>query len=241
MVDTPDPLKAIRRFYEGVSVGCREGAFEVRLDGRVPRSPGGRPLALPTRALADLIAGEWEAQGESIAYGAMPATRLAHTALDVVPKARAATIEGVVRYASADLLCYFADHPASLIHRQEHSWGPLLAWADRDCGLRFTRAVGIVHRPQPPETLARLGVRLDSLDDHALSGVAFASALFGSAILALALRAGRINADQAMAAARLDELFQEDRWGVDAEAEAKADAMAVDAVMVERWFGALAG
>jgi chaperone required for assembly of F1-ATPase len=78
------------------------------------------------------------------------------------------------------------------------------------------------------------------MDDFALAGLALAAPLFGSAILALALRDGRINADEAMIAARLDEIFQEEQWGVDAEAAARADAMAVEAVMLERWFAALA-
>jgi chaperone required for assembly of F1-ATPase len=169
----------------------------------------------------------------------MPATRLAHTAIDVVGSAREPTIDGVVRYAGADLLCYFAESPAWLVHRQEKIWAPLLDWARDTHGLEFVRAAGIVHRPQPPGTLARLADLLAPMDDFTLAGMAFAAALFGSAILAMALRDGRINADEAMAAARLDEIFQEEQWGVDAEAAARADAMAVEAVMAERWFAAL--
>jgi chaperone required for assembly of F1-ATPase len=234
-----DPLSKNRRFYREVSVAAGETGFVVQLDRRTPRSPRGAPLVLPTEALASLIAEEWRAQGGTIDYNAMPATRLAHTALDVVPGARAATIEGVTRYAGADLICYFADHPANLVHRQVKVWGPLLDWAEETHGLTFVRAVGIVHRDQPAETLARLPALLDPLDDFALAGLAFAAALLGSAILALALREGRIKAEGAMAAARLDEIFQEEQWGVDAEAESKADAMAVEAVMAERWFAAL--
>jgi chaperone required for assembly of F1-ATPase len=239
MAHSSDALSRPRRFYEAVSVVEDAGAFVPRLDGRTPRSPGGRPLALPTRALAELVADEWRAQGEVIDLTAMPATRLAHTALDVVPSARARTLEGVVKFAAADLLCYFADGPHALVHRQEKTWTPLLDWAREVHGLTFRRTSGIVHREQPPDTLARLEDLLAVVDDFALAGLAFAAALFGSAILALALRAGRISADEAMAAARLDEIFQEEQWGVDAEAAARADAMAVEAVMAERWFGAL--
>lgn len=239
MAEPSDPIQKSRRFYKEVTVEPEGEGFTVRLDGRTPRTPHGRPLVLPSWALADLIANEWRGQGDWIAYASMPATRLAHTAIDAVGAARGPTAEGVVRYAGADLLCYFAEDPARLVRRQEKSWGPLLDWARDAHGLAFTRAAGIVHHPQPPVTLARLSALLAAMDDFALAGMAFSAALFGSAILALALRDGRIDADEAMAAARLDEIFQEEQWGVDAEAAARADAMAVEAVMAERWFGAL--
>lgn len=240
MADSTDPLRRQRRFYEKVSVEARDSGFALLLDGRQPRTPGGRPLNLPTHALAERLAGEWRVQGEVINYGAMPATRLAHTAIDVVAGARLLSIEAVTRFGGADLLCYFAEHPANLVHRQEKTWLPLLEWARQTHGLTFERASGIIHREQPPRTLERLQTIVAPLDDFALAGLAFGAALFGSAILALAVRDGRINADQAMAASRLDEIFQEEGWGVDAEAESKADAMAVEAVMIERWFAALA-
>jgi chaperone required for assembly of F1-ATPase len=238
---TPDGARqGARRFYVQVSVVPDDaGGHGVRLDGRAPRSPGGRALNLPTRALAELIADEWRAQGDTVETAAMHATRLAHTALDVVPGARRLSEEGVLRFAGADLICYFAAGPASLARRQEEAWGPLLDWALAAKGLAFTRAVGVVHRDQPPETLDRVAALLAGLDDFNLAGLAFAAPLFGSAIIALALRAGRLDAVAAMAAARLDETFQVERWGVDAEAKARADALAREALMAERWFAAL--
>jgi chaperone required for assembly of F1-ATPase len=239
MAERSDPLQKSRRFYKEVAVEAREGGFVVCLDGRTPRTPQGRPLILPARALADLIADEWRRQGDWIDQASMAATRLARTAIDAVSAARGATAEGVVRYAGSDLLCYFADGPIRLVHRQEKTWGPLLEWAREAHGLDFVRTAGIVHVPQPPETLSRLAALLATMDDFTLAGMAFAAPLFGSAVLALALREGRTNADEAMAAARLDEVFQEEQWGVDSEAAARADAMAVEAVTAEQWFSAL--
>jgi chaperone required for assembly of F1-ATPase len=237
-----DALQRPRRFYAAVTVEETEGGegFEIRLDGRLPRSPGGQPLRLPTAALAAFVAEEWRAQGEAIAYAAMPATRLAHTVLDVVTQKRDLSVEGVTRFGTADLLCYFAEGPANLVRRQEIAWIPLLDWARETHGLVFIRSAGIVHRDQPPATLARLEAIARATDDFTLAGLALAAPLFGSAILALALRDGRVGAEAAMAASRLDEIFQEERWGVDAEAAVRVDAMAAQAVMVERWFAALA-
>ncbi len=240
MTAPSDLPRGARRFYAEVSVvDDGAGGHGVRLDGRSPRSPRGRPLSLPTRALAELVADEWRAQGDTVAPATMPATRLAHTALDIVAGERRLAAEGVARFAGADLLCYFATTPASLARRQEAAWGPLLDWARETHGLAFIRASGVIHRDQPPTTLARLDALLAGLDDFSLAGLAFAAPLFGSAILALALWSGRLDAGEAMAAARLDEDFQAELWGVDSEARVRAEALAAEARMAGRWFAAL--
>jgi chaperone required for assembly of F1-ATPase len=230
-----------RRFYAVVTVETADGGFAVRLDGRTPRTPGGRPLVLPTEPLAELIAEEWRAQTDTIDASAMPATKLAHTAIDVVAGAREKTRAGIAAYAETDLLCYVAESPASLVARQQAVWGALLDWAEAAHGLVFHRVAGIIHRPQPPETLSRLSALLAPLDQFALAGLAFAAPLLGSAVLALALRDGRLDAAAAMAASRLDEIYEEERWGVDEEAAQRAARLAAEALMAERWFAALAG
>lgn len=227
-----------RRFYKVVDVAPEPGGgFGVRLDGRTPRSPAGAPLVLPTEALARLLAGEWEAQGPEIDPAGMPATRLAWAAL--AEGAREAAVERVVAFAGADLLCYFADGPAALVERQERRWGPVLDWAADELGAALLRSQGVIHRPQPPATLARIEALARAECDFALAGLDVAAALFGSTILALALRFARLSADAAFGLSRLDETFQEERWGLDAEAAARADAMAREAVALERWFAAL--
>ena len=239
MTRSSDAFQRPRRFYKTARAEVVEGGFAVALDGRVARSPAGARLVAPTLALAELIAAEWAAQGETIAYDTMPATRLAHTALDGVPAARAETAASFARYAAADLVLYFADTPTSLVARQEAAWEPLIAWAERTFDLAFVRATGIVHRPQPPQTLARIEALAAQATGFELAGLAFGAALFGSAILTLALRHARLDGPGALAAARLDEAFQEERWGVDAEAAVAAERLAVEAVMLEGWFAAL--
>jgi chaperone required for assembly of F1-ATPase len=235
----PDNFQRPRRFYKAVDTAPDGAGVAVRLDGRVPKSPGKHPIILPTTALAELVGGEWDVQGEFVVYANMPATRLAHSALDAVSAHRAETAAEVARFAGSDLICYFAEHPRSLVERQEAQWEPLLRWADQELGLLFIRGAGVVHQAQPPETLEAVRALAAAQDDFGLAGLAFGTALFGSAILALALQRGRINGDTAFSLSRLDEIFQEERWGVDAEAAARADALAADAIMLERWFRAL--
>jgi chaperone required for assembly of F1-ATPase len=186
-----------------------------------------------------VVADEWAAQGEFIAFPAMPATRLAFTALDRVPAARAALAAEVSRYAGADLLCYYAEAPEALLLRQTQRWGPLLDWAEAELGLRFERAAGVVHRPQPPETLARVEALAAELDDWGLTGLSYAAPLFGSAVLALAVQRARLTGDDAFEASRVDETYQEEFWGVDAEAAERTANMRSEAVMLGHWFAAL--
>jgi len=230
----------IRRFYAKAEATAAEGGFAVSLDGRTPRSPAGTPLILPTAALASLVAGEWAAQGSDILPATMPATRLAWTALAAADQgARQGAVERIASFAGSDLICYFADWPAALLALQEERWGPVIDWVEIELGVAFHRARGVIPRPQPVVTIARVGEAASAEDDFILAGLAAATALFGSAILGLALRRGHLTADAAFALSRLDESFQEERWGVDAEAAARVAEMAKEATMLGRWFAAL--
>ncbi|HEY2177416.1 MAG TPA: ATP12 family protein [Caulobacteraceae bacterium] len=235
-----ESLRSPRRFYSQVGTAPDGPGFAVRLDGRTARTPQGRPLILPTLALAQLVADEWAAQREQIVLPSMPATRLAHTAIDAVAATRAETVAGIAAFAADDLVCYFAEGPATLRSRQEAAWTPLLAWAQGELGLEFAPAEGIVHRDQPAATLSAVEVMAGELNDFTLAAVALAAQVFGSAVLALALARGRIGWAVAFAASRIDEAFQAEQWGEDAEAAAGAESLAREARMLEAWFAALA-
>jgi len=230
-----------KRFYLAAVAAPLEGGFGVALDARTLRTPAGARLVLPSLALAELVASEWSAVEGAIDYALMPATRLAFTAADRVGRARAAMASEVARQAGADLLCYFAEAPASLTRRQEERWGPVLDWAARTQDLRFEPTAGILHRAQPQATLNRVEALAGELDDFALAGLALAASLFTSAVLALALQCGELSGDQAFDLSRLDEAFQEEQWGVDAEAAERTAGLRAEAVMLERWFRALQG
>jgi chaperone required for assembly of F1-ATPase len=228
-----------RRFYSAVTVAPSSMGFCIHLDGRTPRTPGGVELSVPARGLAEMLAIEWSGQGDFIEFAEMPATRLANTVLDGMQGGRAKTEASIVEYAASDLMCYLADGPASLVRRQLDVWTPLLEWARRDLGLDFVQTTGIVHKPQPAETLARVGEIAAHADDFTLTGLAFAVSLFGSSVLGLALREGFRDAAAALEASRVEETFQEERWGVDEEAAARTRLLLRDALVLERWFAVL--
>jgi chaperone required for assembly of F1-ATPase len=226
-----EPGEKPRRFYKAVEIAPGEGGFVVLLDGRAVRTPGGARLALPTAAAAEQVAEEWAAQGEFIEMGAMHAQRLANTAIDAIPAAREATADSVASFAASDLLCYRAEAPEGLARRQAERWVEL--------GLDFVCVDGIIHRPQPDATLARVRSYALGLDDFRLAGLAFGTALFGSAVLGLAVTRGWLSAEAAFDLSRLDEAWQEEQWGVDAEAADRTARLADEARMLGRWFAAL--
>jgi len=230
-----------RRFYTAAAAGPVGNGHGVLLDGRNARTPSGSPLVLPTAALADLVAAEWEAQGEHIETPLMPACRMAFTAIDRTPRARRAMAEEIARYAASDLLCYFAEEPQALAEREAAAWGPWLAWAETELGVKLTPSFGIAPALQTPEALERVREHAEELDDFTLTAATFAAGLFGSAILALATAKGALETLDAFELSRLEEAFQEERWGVDDEAAERTARLRGEAETLGRWFQALRG
>lgn len=212
-----------RRFYKTATASPADGAeegsgYRVRLDGRPIRTPGGRPLILPTQAMAEAIAEEWQRQGDRIDVAAMGFTRLAATAVDRVAEGRLAVIEMLLSYAGADALCYRAEEPIDLVLRQQQRWQPLLDWAAESLGARLVVTLGILPVAQPEPALAALRRVLDAMDSWELTALAVIAQACGSLVLAIALARGRIDAEEAFALSQLDESYQIERWGEDGEA-----------------------
>jgi len=201
----------VKRFYKQVSV--EDGA--ILLDGRPVRTPARAPLVLSSPALADAVADEWRAQGEDIDPRSMPLTGLANAAIDRVAPDRAAFARPLAAYAESDLLCYRADAPEELVERQADAWDPLLDWARGRYDVHFTVTSGVIHAPQPPATVARLGEALLARDAFALAAMSPLVTIGGSLVVALALAEGRIGAEQAFDMTHLDELWQAEHWGED--------------------------
>ncbi|WP_292224890.1 ATP12 family protein [Brevundimonas sp.] len=231
----------VSRFWKEVTVASHtDGGWAVLLDGRTPKTPAKAQLVLPTEAAARLVADEWAAQGEFLDPNTMPATRLASTAIDRIGQAREPVADEIAAYAGTDVVCYLAEHPTPLVKRQEAAWTPWREWAAREMGVALEPAVGIIHQPQSEASIARVKAHALTLDDMRLTGLATAVPLLGSAVLALALEQGVLPGEEAFDLSRIDELFQEEQWGVDAEAAERTEARRAEAVLLQQWFAALA-
>ena len=231
----------LKRFFKDASVAERPDGFALLLDGREARTPARRPIVVPTAAAASLLAAEWDAQGEVIRPGTMPAMRLANSVIDGVAQSPGPVLDEVVRYAGSDLLCYRAEAPEELAARQAAAWDPVLAWARDAFGARFTLAAGVMHVAQPEAAVAAVrraveqAVGQGAAAPFRLGALHMTTTLTGSALLALAVLAGRLPAAEAWAATHVDEDYQIERWGDDEEAAMRrerrwADMQAADAL-----------
>lgn len=222
MADAPSSgstASAPRRFYREATVESGAEGFALSLDGRPARTPGKARLALPTRALGDAVAAEWNGQGETIDPRAMPLTRLANSAIDGVSREMEAVRADLARYAGSDLVMYRAGEPDQLVTAQAAAWDPVLAWAHEALGARFVLSQGVMFVEQPERALALVRVALDAeTSAFALGALHVMTTLTGSVLIALMHAAGRLSAEDAWAAAHVDEVFQESRWGEDHEA-----------------------
>ncbi|MGE0564653.1 MAG: ATP12 family chaperone protein [Pseudolabrys sp.] len=212
-----------KRFYKDATVAEETGGFAVLLDGKPVRTPARRALAAPTRALADLLAAEWNAQGDTIDPAAMPLTRLANAVIDAVAAQAGAVTAEIVNYLGTDLVCYRADEPAALVAAQARVWDPVLAFARDDHGARFVLAQGVVHAAQPAAAIDAMRTAIPR-DIWRLGAVSSITTLTGSGLIALMLAAGRLAPEAAWAAAHVDEDFQMQQWGRDELALARRAA-----------------
>lgn len=230
------PRPKPKRVYKSVSVDEKDGRFRVLLDGRPVLTPLRKAVDMRSRALADAVAAEWDAQDPFIEPEKMPLTRLVSTALDGVAPRREGYIDELMKYVDADLLCYRAAHPTVLKERQQKMWQPVLDWLEATHGVGFMVGEGIMPVRQPVKTVTALRSAMTALDDDHLTALQACAAITNSLALSLALTQGRVTAPEAFAAAMIDESYQMEQWGEDEEALDRrrlieADLLAVGAYL----------
>ncbi len=223
-----DAAGRVKRFWKVASVVVDGDGFGIALDSRPIRTPGRAALAVPTEALAEVIADEWRAVAEDIDPRAMPLTGLANAAIDRIAPDRATFAAGLARFGESDLLCYRAELPEPLVARQHAAWDPLLDWARGRYDVHFERVTGVMHRAQPPATIARLGEAVAARGAFELAALNHIVSVTGSLVIGLALVERAVDAETAWAAARVDEAWQTEMWGEDDLATATTAAHRAD-------------
>lgn len=226
-----------KRFWKEATVEEVEGGWTVRLDARPVKTPAKAPLVLPTRALAEAVADEWEAQQGEVRPDTMPFTRAANSAIDKVAPQRAEVVAIIAAYGDSDLLCYRATGPQELCDRQARAWDPLLDWASDALGARLVATAGVMHIAQDQAALDRLTARVAAMTPFQVAAFHDLVALSGSLVLALAVVDGRIDPQSAWELSRLDETWQIEQWGEDEEAAAAAEVRRAAFHQAARFFG----
>jgi chaperone required for assembly of F1-ATPase len=213
----------VKRFWKSVDVEQEGEGFAIRLDGKPVMTPARAPLAVPTQALAEAIAEEWRSSADEVDPRAMPLTGMANAAIDRVAPDREAFARGLAHYAETDLACYRSEWPPALVERQAKAWDALLAWARRRYDVDFATTSGLIHVPQQPATVERLGHAVAMLDPFRLAGLSPLVTIGGSLVAGLAVIEKAISAEAAWDAVSIDERWQLEQWGSDAEAKAALD------------------
>ncbi|TXN13796.1 ATPase, partial [Methylobacterium sp. WL122] len=165
------------------------------------------------------LAAEWAAQGETIDPAKMPFTRLINTAIDGVAPRMAAVAEDLWPYAGTDLVAYRAGTPERLVAAQAEAWDPILDWAREALGARLILSEGVMHVTQPEDSVTALRAAVSAIDDpFRLAAFHTLTTLSGSLLIALAVLAGRLTAEEGWEAAHVDETYQTAVWGADEDA-----------------------
>lgn len=231
----------VRRFYATAAAAEEAGAHIVRLDQRTLRTPSRKPLHMPTRALAQAVAAEWDAQGEYITPATMPLTRYAFAAIDLMPTKRADIAADLAKYIETDLVAHRADSPPPLVTRQSEAWDPIVDWAERRFGARVPIVAGIIPASVPAEHRATFAKEIDALDDFRAMALAQAVTLAGSILIGFAFLEGALDAQSAFTAAALDDLWSQENWGQDPEARQRLDTQRAEFEALQRFITALGG
>ena len=226
----------MKRFYRHAAPIAAAAGVGVALDGRLVKTPAKRDLVVPGLALASAIAAEWNAQEAELRPSAMPLTRLANITIDRDRNQRDAIVKATAGYAGTDLVCYrTADQPALAV-RQQAVWQPLVDWVAHRYDAPLAVTAGVIPTRQPEASIAALAAAVAAQDDFALTALVVATAACGSLVIALALFEGRLDAADACAASQIDESFQIEAWGEDAEQTERRRALAAEIAAAARFW-----
>ena len=233
----PDGKNYPRKFYKKAEYEALDGAFVIKLDGRIVKTPSKVDLVIPKEDLAEAISHEWNEQEEFIKPDKMPLTKLTNTAIDRVETRSTEIIDEIAKYISSDLLCYRAENPKELVEQQGERWDSVLSWAENALGIRLNVTRGIVHVDQPDASIVAAKQELGKYDAFILSGLHNMTTLLGSGILPLAIIKKHISADDAWDMAHIDEDWQAQQWGVDEEAKARREKRKNEMELLAKYLG----
>ena len=233
-------MKPARRFWKETAITPADGGYSISLDGRGLRTPSGGGFLAPTMALAEVIRNECDSQGDEISPETMPMFQFTVTAIDRITPRRDAIIDEISQFGGSDLLCYREDRDERLKARQDEIWQPYLNWLAGRHGAELVVVSGIMPQPQRDEALAVLRGAVAHFDDYNLAGLHSLVTISGSLVLGLAMADGHASAEDGGRAALLDELWQQEKWGYDEDADKRIKSLAKALIEARQYMDLLA-
>uniref|UniRef100_A0A1B0CJK9 Atp synthase mitochondrial f1 complex assembly factor 2 n=2 Tax=Lutzomyia longipalpis TaxID=7200 RepID=A0A1B0CJK9_LUTLO len=187
----------VKRFYRKTNISFCDGKYEVMLDQRKLKTPGGKVFQVDNESLAIAVAAEWDAQPID------NPNRL--TKVDLT--------NYIVNYLPTDTVLFQCGEEDDLAAVQAKEWDPVIAWFNERFGgnLKKSRDINTPHVSS--ETRMNVGKYLMSHRESALHGITYAVDSLKSVILTFAALDRFLTTERAVLLSRLEEEFQLGYWG----------------------------
>ncbi|MBN3303923.1 ATPF2 factor, partial [Amia calva] len=204
-----------RKFYQDVSITQGEGGvYEINLDRRKLKTPGGKLFTVPNEALAVAVATEWDLQKDTLKFYTMHLTTLCNTALDnPTQRNKEQLITAALKFLETDTICYRVEEPQRLVELQRNEWDPVLDWIEKRYNVEIGSSSSLLGPNIPQETKDTFRQHLASYNFWALTGLEFVIAQLKSVVLSFGLIDRHLTVEKAVLLSRLEEEYQIQHWG----------------------------
>ncbi|GAA6101054.1 ATP synthase mitochondrial F1 complex assembly factor 2 [Tachysurus ichikawai] len=204
-----------KKFYQDVRISQGEGGqFEINLDRRKLKTPGGKLFTVPNEALAIAVATEWDVQKDTLKFYTMHLTTLCNTALDnPTQRDKDQMISAVLKFLETDTICYRVDDPPGLVELQKNEWDPVMDWIEKRYNVVIGSSSNIMGPQIPEKTKETFRQHLKSYNLWSLTGLEYVISQLKSLILSFGLIDRHLTVEQAVLLSRLEEEFQIQHWG----------------------------
>ncbi|XP_034415396.1 ATP synthase mitochondrial F1 complex assembly factor 2 [Cyclopterus lumpus] len=204
-----------KRFYQDVSLSQGEGGlYEINLDQRKLKTPGGKLFTVPNEALAIAVATEWDAQRDTLKFYTMHLSTLCNTALDnPTQRNKEQMISAALKFLETDTVCYRVDEPQGLVELQKNEWDPVLHWMENRYNVTIGSSSSILGPEIPEATKDTFQQHLHSYNFWSLTGLEYVITQLKSVVLSMGMIDRHLTVEQAVLLSRLEEEYQIEHWG----------------------------
>ena len=133
-----------------------------------------------------------------------------------VAENKAHVVQLLSEFTLTDVLLFWSSKP-EIKALQQQQWQPVLTWLSHKWQIEPLTTESLT-TPDNAALKAKMTEYLKTLDNKVLTAIYLAATNMKSPLLAVALVEGQIDAETALAATYLEELYQNLQWGEDEEA-----------------------